>query len=85
MIQDIRNHKIAYIVLFFVLIGFVITFLHVWPDRFQQKIVAIAMGVFYFVWGIVVHTTNKHINSHVILEYLAVSVLGISLLLLLLN
>jgi hypothetical protein len=85
MIKEIKNHKVAYSVLLLGLISFVITFLYVWPDRNQQKIVAIAVGVFYFIWGVIVHKNYNHINSKVVLEYLAVSVLAVSLLLLLLN
>lgn len=85
MIKEVKTHKVAYFVLTLALLAFVLTFLHVWPDRTQQKLVTISMGIFYFIWGIVVHKKHKHINSRVILEYLAVSVLAVSLLLLLLN
>lgn len=85
MIRDVGNHKIAYTVLAFVLFAFIVIFLHAWPDRELQRIVAVGMGFFYFIWGIVVHKKNDHINFHVVFEYLAVSVLAISLLLLLLN
>ena len=85
MIKEIKNHKIAYLVLTLALFTFILSFLHAWPDRLQQKIVTISMGVFYFIWGIVVHKNYDHINGKVILEYLAVSILSVSLLLLLLN
>jgi len=85
MIRDIKTHKIAYIILALFLFGFVVSFLHFWPDRILQKYVTISLGLFYFIWGIVVHKRNNHINSRVVLEYLAVSVLAVSLLLLLLN
>lgn len=85
MIQEIKKHKIAYAVLAVALLGCIIAFLHAWPDRMQQKIVAIIMGVFYFLWGIVVHKKNDHINAKVVFEYFAVSILAVSLLLLLLN
>lgn len=85
MIREIRTHKLAYSILAILLFAFVLTFLHVWPDRTQQKIVAVAMGVVYFVWGIVVHKNFNHINSRVVIEYLAVATLAVSLLLLLLN
>lgn len=59
--------------------------MYVWPNRGQQKIVSVAMGAFYFVWGVIVHKRHNHINSKVIFEYLAVSTLAVSLLLLILN
>lgn len=85
MIKEVKTHKVAYLVLTLALFAFVLAFLHVWPDRTQQKIVAVGMGIFYFVWGVIVHKKHNHINSKVILEYLSVSVLAVSLLLLLLN
>lgn len=85
MIKEIKNHLGAYIVLSLFLVGFVVTFLHVWPDKNQQKTIAIGLGAIYFIWGVVVHKRNNHINSRVIFEYLAVSILAVCLLLLLLN
>lgn len=85
MIRDVKNHRFAYVILAFVLISFVVLFLHFWPNRPQQRIVAVAMGFFYFIWGVVVHKQNKHINSKVVFEYLAAATLGVSLLLLILN
>lgn len=85
MIKEIKNHTVAYIILVAALLGFVVIFLHVWPDINMQRIVAVAMGLFYFLWGIVVHKRHNHINARVIFEYLAISVLAVSLLLLLLN
>ena len=84
MIQEFNNHKRAYIVLSSVLIGFVVLFLHLWPDRTQQKIALVALGVFYFLWGVVVHAQIGKINSKIVLEYLAVSILAVCLVLLLL-
>lgn len=85
MIREIRTHKLAYCFLAILLFAFVLTFMHVWPDRTQQKIVAIAMGVAYFIWGVAVHKNFGHINSRVVIEYFAVATLAVSLLLLLLN
>ncbi len=85
MIQEIKTHKLAYTVLIVALLSFVITFLHAWPDRSQQKMVVITMSTFYFFWGIMVHKASNHINAKVVFEYLAVSILSASLLLLLLN
>ena len=85
MIRDIKIHKKAYAVLAFALFGFILLFMHLWPNRMQQKLVAVALGAFYFVWGVVVHRHNNHINSKVVFEYLAAATLGVSLLLLMLN
>lgn len=83
MITEFKSHKIAYVVLSTILFLFVVLFLHFWPDRNKQRIVAISMSLFYFFWGIFVHTNSKHINSKVIFEYLAISLLSGSILILL--
>ncbi|NCS86824.1 MAG: hypothetical protein COZ34_02465 [Candidatus Pacebacteria bacterium CG_4_10_14_3_um_filter_34_15] len=83
MIAEFKSHKIAYIVLSTVLFICVLLFLHFWPDRSKQRIVAVLMSLFYFFWGIIVHKNSKHINSKVIFEYLAVSLLSGTILILL--
>lgn len=83
MIAEFKKHKIAYVALSIILFLFVVLFLHYWPDRSKQRIVAISMSMFYFIWGIVVHSNSRHINSKVIFEYLAVSLLAGSILILL--
>lgn len=83
MIAEFKSHKIAYVVLSIVLFLFVVMFLHYWPDRSKQRLVAIGMSIFYFLWGVVVHSNSRHINSKVVLEYLAVSLLSGSILVLL--
>ncbi len=83
MIAEFKSHKIAYIVLSTVLFILVLSFLHFWPDRVKQRIVAIIMSLFYLLWGIIVHSNSNHINSKIIFEYLAVSLLSGSILILL--
>jgi hypothetical protein len=85
MIKEINSHKLAYSVLTLALFSFVLFFLQAWPDRNLQKMAVIGMGVFYFFWGVIVHVKSEHINSRIVFEYLAVSVLAVSLLLLLLS
>ena len=85
MINEVKTHKLAYSILITAMITFIMLFLHFWPDRIYQRFIAILMGIFYFIWGITVHNKHKHINRQVILEYFAISVLAVSLLLLLLN
>lgn len=83
MISDFKNHKASYVLLIVVLFLFVVAFLHFWPNRVYQRFLTIGMSVFYFIWGVTVHTKLKHINNKVILEYLAVSILAGSILVLL--
>ena len=85
MVRDIKNHRKAYLVLLMALVFLVLLYMRVWPNKIQQKVIAVFMGIFYFIWGVIVHKKNKHINSKVVLEYLAVATLGVALLLLILN
>lgn len=85
MIQEIKNHKIAYSVLALALLCFVVAYLQVWPDKQLQKVVVLCLGVFYFFWGVIVHKRMSHIHPRIVLEYLAISILAVLLLLLLLN
>lgn len=85
MIQEIKKHTVAYTILGLALVSFVLAYLSVWPDRIQQRVIVVCMGVFYFLWGVVVHKRMAHIHPRIVVEYLAVSVLAVLLLLLLLN
>ena len=83
MIRELRRHKYAYTVLVMGLLTGITFFLGVWPDRFQQRLVVIALGVFYFTWGVVTHFKTTHLTKDVMYEYAGASLLGISILLLL--
>ena len=83
MISEFKNHKTAYFILTTVLFVFVLLFLHLWPDRNKQRLLTLGMSSFYFVWGVLVHSKINHINKKVVFEYLAVSVLAGSIIVLL--
>ena len=83
MITEFKNHKFAYVVLSVVLFSFVLLFLQLWPNRSNQRLLTIGMSIFYFIWGVVVHTRLNHINRKILFEYLAVSILAGSILILL--
>lgn len=75
--ESLKKHLPHYISLFAIfgagLIGFYI-FLY---DRSFQMAVAIALGLAYVSWGIIHHTIHGDICLQIILEYIAVSILGI--------
>lgn len=85
MITDIKRHPKAYVLLVVFLFTSIVLFLHAWPNRDQQRLVAIGLGVFYFLWGVVVHRKHNHISGRVVFEYLGVATLASTLLLLLLQ
>jgi len=83
MIREFKKHPTAYGVLLAFLVLFVLSFMHVWPNKERQRVLSVVLVVFYFLWGVVTHTKTKRLNRAVVLEYLAVSVLAGSILLLL--
>ena len=53
-------------------------------DRNFQAAIAVATALGYFSWGMVHHHIHKNLHLEVVLEYLAISVLGIVIMLALL-
>lgn len=83
MLSDFKQHRHAYIVLVVVLFLFVTLFMHFWPNKMYQRVVLVSMSLFYFTWGVFVHTKMKHISKIVVYEYLAIAILAGSILTLL--
>lgn len=82
MFKEIGQHKAAFLVLALGLLLLITAFMAVWPDRMMQRLVAIVISVFYFLWGIITHTKVKTLNRKVVSEYLGVSFVALILLML---
>jgi len=82
MRNEFQRHKLAYLVLIIGIIIFILSFLGAWPNRLIQRVLILAMSVFYFLWGVLTHFKTKTITREVILEYASVSLLAIILLIL---
>lgn len=80
MRSEFIRHRLAYIVLMVGIAIFVVLFLGAWPNRWIQRIVVLAMSLFYFIWGLLTHFKTKTITREVIFEYGAVSFLAALLL-----
>lgn len=72
----LKQNKLAYLILFALLSVFTWLFLQAWPHKELQRIYVLVFGVSYFVWGLFTHTSSKTLNSNVVFEYLAVSLLA---------
>lgn len=83
MLYELKKHKYAYTILVMGLLTAVTFFLGVWPDRFKQRLVVLALGFFYFIWGISTHFKSTHLTREIVYEYLGASILGVIVLLLL--
>lgn len=70
------KHLPHYISLIAIFVMGVVGFYYFSYDRAFQVGVVIALAVSYVSWGIVHHMVHKDITTSVVLEYVAVSVLG---------
>lgn len=82
MHKELAQHKMAYIILFGGLLLLTLSFMWVWPDRFLQRLIVLAMTLFYFIWGVITHVKTEHISRRVVMEYLGIATLAGFLLLL---
>jgi len=73
----LTKNKLAYLILFVLLILFAFLFTQAWPNKQLQRYIAIIFGVIYFLWGVITHTKSKRINSEIIFEYLSISMLAV--------
>ena len=76
MLQEIKEHKLSYLVLIVGLILGVVLFLGSWPDRQLQRLVSIGIAVFYIIWGVLTHLREAHLTNRVVSEYLGVGLLA---------
>ncbi len=76
MKSELLKHKRAYLSLFIGLIILGLLFFAAWPRRDWQRIIALMLMTFYFLWGVVAHVKTETITKQVVMEYLAVSVLA---------
>ncbi len=46
----------------------------------QRLWLASAMGLSYFIWGLLIHLKDKTLHRSIVLEYFSLALLGVSLL-----
>lgn len=66
-----------YLVLLLVLGGLGFAYLS-WPG--YRMWLAVALGLSYFIWGLLRHWQDEGLHWQIVLEYLSLSLLGIALL-----
>ncbi len=77
MLKDLKKHTIHYAPLLAIFIAGILGFLFFSYDRAFQIAVAIALCASYLSWGVVHHKIHDDLDIFVFTEYLAVSVLGL--------
>lgn len=79
--KTIQRQQLAnYIILIVGLAGGTFVFLIVWPDRFWLRAIAVVLGLYYLGWGLRTHWEAGHISAKIFWEYLAVALVGVTLL-----
>ena len=77
MLKDFKKHTIHFLPLLAIFIAGILGFLFFSYDRAFQIAVAIALSSAYLLWGVVHHKIHNDLDTFVFVEYLAVSALGL--------
>lgn len=80
MQYEFIRHKLAYLLLSLFLLGFTLAFFASWPNHHLQRWLIIGLIVGYSLWGSLAHVKASHLTKRVFFEYLAMSLLGGSML-----
>lgn len=76
MFAEIYKHKVAYILLTFLLTVHVGLFFIIWPSKVGQRLVALSLATSYLCWGIFAHVKANHITRQIVREYLFAAILA---------
>lgn len=74
MLEEFRKHKYHYALLIFIQ-SLLLTIFVATRDQLLQHIAAVCIGVFYFLWGVIVHTGTL-LTVRLMLEYAVIGFLG---------
>lgn len=77
MLEDIRSHKIHYLMLLIILIFGFGSFLYFSFDRQSQFVVGILTSISYALWGIAHHYGENNLNWKIVVEYSLFAALAI--------
>lgn len=69
MYRELKTHWRSYTVLAFLLALGIFAFVLSWPNHGLQRVVAVAFGVGYALWGVRTHVKTKFITPRVVFEY----------------
>lgn len=83
ILTELKTHPAAYFVLITAIALFCFGFFSVWPNYTQERFLIVGFALFYFVWGVVLHTIKRQVTPRLISEYAVVSLIGCLLLLML--
>lgn len=78
--QDFKDHPFHYLSLFIILFFGGFSFFYLKLNQQAQLVSVFLTSVFYFIWGIVHHLLEEDLHIRIVMEYLAMSILGFVLL-----
>lgn len=78
---ELAKHWIAYLILIFGLTMIIFGFFAVWPNKVAQRYMILILSAFYLFWGMLAHVKTRKFTIRVIAEYIGITLLGGSLLL----
>lgn len=82
-IPELRQHPLAYGVLFALMCTLILFSAMFWQSRLLLRFGFLLFTVGYFVWGVITHSRSNTVTLSVMAEYAGVAILGGLLLLLL--
>ena len=77
MMKKVTRHLLHYLPLVGMLLVGPLAFWTFSYSRFLQITIAVAMAVFYVIWGVVHHAIHKDLHLSTVLEYIVIASLGL--------
>ncbi len=82
--KDIHEHTFQYLLLATIAVFFIVLLSLAQGDKMAQFLIILLFVVFYIVWGIIHHITDKTLHLKIVLEYILIGATALFLLQLLL-
>lgn len=80
MIKEFRKHLSHYLVLLGILVFGFLGFTGFSYDKAFQMAIIVAVAVSFVAWGLVHHYIHEDLNLKIVLEYIAMAILGAAIL-----
>lgn len=77
--KDVSHHIAHYLPLIVVLFAGILGFFVFTYDKAFQGVIVVAVAASYVSWGLVHHFIHGDLNISVVIEYLAIAILGVTL------
>lgn len=76
ILKDIKENLVQYLVLLFILVFGAAAFVYLRNNPQGQLISVFLTALFYVLWGIIHHYQEGDLHIRVVMEYLAMAILG---------